>query len=42
MKKVREQEEEGLLTQVVSTLAAALSKWKERTLLMPSVMRVRT
>lgn len=30
------------LTQVVRTLAAALSKWNARTLLMPSVMRVST
>ncbi|TNN46237.1 hypothetical protein EYF80_043550 [Liparis tanakae] len=30
------------LTQVVRTLAAALSKWNARTLLMPSVMRVNT
>ena len=30
------------LTQVVRTLAAALSKWKERTLRIPSVMRVST
>lgn len=30
------------LTQVVRTLAAALSKWKALTLLMPSVMRVNT
>lgn len=30
------------LTQVVRTLAAALSKWKERTLLIPSVISVRT
>lgn len=30
------------LTQVVRTLAAALSKWKARTLLMPSVMSVNT
>lgn len=30
------------LTQVVSTLAAALSKWKERTLRIPSVISVRT
>lgn len=33
---------EAALTQVVRTLAAALSKWKARTLLMPSVMRVNT
>lgn len=31
-----------LLTHVVRTLAAALSKWKARTLRMPSVMRVST
>uniref|UniRef100_A0A8C7PPT3 AarF domain containing kinase 5 n=1 Tax=Oncorhynchus mykiss TaxID=8022 RepID=A0A8C7PPT3_ONCMY len=31
-----------LLTHVVRTLAAALSKWKARTLLMPSVIRVNT
>lgn len=30
------------LTLLVSTLAAALSKWKARTLRIPSVMRVST
>lgn len=34
--------EGSTLTQVVRTLAAALSKWKARTLLMPSVMSVNT